>query len=102
MIKDSVIKARCSNNEKQQIQEYIQAHDIKESAFLLSAVQTTLQCDIPENHDEEISFFYQYQCNLLLNRILNLISLDPTIPEKTKERIRKELDSHDYSQFIIR
>ena len=29
MIKDSVIKARCSNNEKQQIQEYIQAHDIK-------------------------------------------------------------------------
>lgn len=57
MIKDSVIKARCSNNEKQQIQEYIQAHDIKESAFLLSAVQTTLQCDIPENHDEEIRFF---------------------------------------------
>lgn len=101
MSKISVIKARCSTEEKQQTKEYARLHNINESEFVLSAVQTALQCNTPKNHNEEIRFFYQYQYNLLRNKLLTLISLDSTIPENTKERIRKELNNNDFSQFNI-
>ena len=101
MSKGSDIKARCSDEEKQQIKEYTTSHNINVSEFLLSAAQTVLQCDTPENRNEQVHFFYQYQYNLCCNKLFNLVSLDSTIPANTKERIRKELLNNDFSQFNI-
>lgn len=101
MNKDSVIKARCSSEIKQQVQNYTQSHNINESEFLLSSVQTVLQCNIPNNYDEKLQFIYQYQYNLLRNKLFNLINLNSTIPSYTKELIRKELSNNDFSQFNL-
>ena len=54
MNKDSVIKARCSSEIKQQVQNYTQSHNINESEFLLSSVQTVLQCNVPNNYNEKL------------------------------------------------
>lgn len=101
MNKDSVIKARCSSEIKQQVQNYTQSHNINESEFLLSSVQTVLQCNVPNNYNEKLQFIYQYQYNLLRNRLFNLINLNSTIPSYTKELIRKELSNNDFSQFNL-
>ena len=102
MNKDSVIKARCSSEIKQQVQNYTQSHNINESEFLLSSVQTVLQqCNIPDNYNEKLQFIYQYQYNLLRNRLFNLINLNSTIPSYTKDQIRKELSNNDFSQFNL-
>ena len=101
MNKDSVIKARCSSEIKQQVQNYTQSHNINESEFLLSSVQTVLQYNVPNNYDEKLQFIYQYQYNLLRNRLFNLINLNSTIPFYTKELIRKELSNNDFSQFNL-
>lgn len=101
MNKDSVIKARCSSEIKQQVQNYTQSHNINESEFLLSSVQTVLQCNIPNNYDEKLQFIYQYQYNLLRNKLFNLINLNSTIPSYTKELVRKELSNNDFSQFNL-
>ena len=101
MNKDSVIKARCSSEIKQQVQNYTQSHNINESEFLLSSVQTVLQCNVPNNYKEKLQFIYQYQYNLLRNRLFNLINLNSTIPSYTKELIRKELSNNDFSQFNL-
>ena len=101
MNKDSVIKARCSSEIKQQVQNYTQSHNINESEFLLSSVQTVLQCNVPNNYNEKLQFIYQYQYNLLRNRLFNLINLNSTIPFYTKELIRKELSNNDFSQFNL-
>ena len=101
MNKDSVIKARCSSEIKQQVQNYTQSHNINESEFLLSSVQTVLQYNVPNNYDEKLQFIYQYQYNLLRNRLFNLINLNSTIPSYTKELIRKELSNNDFSQFNL-
>lgn len=101
MNKDSVIKARCSSEIKHQVQNYTQSHNINESEFLLSSVQTVLQCNIPNNYDEKLQFIYQYQYNLLRNKLFNLINLNSTIPSYTKELIRKELSNNDFSQFNL-
>lgn len=101
MNKDSVIKARCSSEIKQQVQNYTQSHNINESEFLLSSVQTVLQCNVPNNYNEKLQFIYQYQYNLLRNKLFNLINLNSTIPSYTKELIRKELSNNDFSQFNL-
>ena len=101
MNKDSVIKARCSSEIKQQVQNYTQSHNINESEFLLSSVQTVLQCNIPNNYDEKLQFIYQYQYNLLRNKLFNLINLNSTIPSYTKELVRKELSNNSFSQFNL-
>lgn len=101
MNKDSVIKARCSSEIKQQVQNYTQSHNINESEFLLSSVQTVLQYNVPNNYDEKLQFIYQYQYNLLRNRLFNLINLNSTIPSYTKDQIRKELSNNDFSQFNL-
>lgn len=101
MNKDSVIKARCSSEIKQQVQNYTQSHNINESEFLLSSVQTVLQYNVPNNYDEKLQFIYQYQYNLLRNRLFNLINLNSTIPSCTKDQIRKELSNNDFSQFNL-
>ena len=101
MNKDSVIKARCSSERKQQVQNYTQSHNINESEFLLSSVQTVLQYNVPNNYDEKLQFIYQYQYNLLRNRLFNLINLNSTIPSYTKDQIRKELSNNDFSQFNL-
>ena len=101
MNKDSVIKARCSSEIKQQVQNYTQSHNINESEFLLSSVQTVLQYNVPNNYDEKLQFIYQYQYNLLRNKLFNLINLNSTIPSYTKELIRKELSNNDFSQFNL-
>lgn len=101
MNKDSVIKARCSSEIKQQVQNYTQSHNINESEFLLSSVQTVLQCNVPNNYNEKLQFIYQYQYNLLRNKLFNLINLNSTIPSYTKDQIRKELSNNDFSQFNL-
>lgn len=101
MNKDSVIKARCSSEIKQQVQNYTQSHNINESEFLLSSVQTVLQYNVPNNYDEKLQFIYQYQYNLLRNRLFNLINLNSTIPSYTKDQIRKEFSNNDFSQFNL-
>ena len=98
---DSVIKARCSSEIKQQVQNYTQSHNINESEFLLSSVQTVLQCNIPNNYDEKLQFIYQYQYNLLRNKLFNLINLNSTIPSYTKDQVRKEFSNNDFSQFNL-
>lgn len=101
MNKDSVIKARCSSEIKQQVQNYTQSHNINESEFLLSSVQTVLQCNVPNNYNEKLQFIYQYQYNLLRNKLFNLINLNSTIPSYTKDQIRKEFSNNDFSQFNL-
>lgn len=101
MNKDSVIKARCSSEIKQQVQNYTQSHNINESEFLLSSVQTVLQCNVPNNYNEKLQFIYQYQYNLLRNKLFNLINLNSTIPSYTKDQVRKEFSNNDFSQFNL-
>lgn len=101
MAKNSYLRARCTEAEKYQVTHYLDSHDITESNFVLAAVQTALKCNKPQNQDMQMHFFYQVQYNSLRNQLLNEINLDPSIPKKTKDRIRKVIDEYEFGSFDI-
>ena len=90
----SQINLRCSAETKQRITEAASLHHSNVSQFALSAIETALSYDRSAVAANQIVFEYNLKCNILKNKVLNLICLDPNIPDHTKEKIRKELDHY--------
>lgn len=85
---------RCSDELKQQILETARSHNTTESIFCRSAVETAIKYQNTSYTDNQTAYLYNLKCNILKNKVWNLINLDPNIPKHTKDKIRKELDNH--------
>lgn len=88
--KSEQIKTRCTPELKKALEEMAAKKNTNISTILLSAVETYLTpCgDSTQNSD----FSHRVELNILKNVVYNAISIDSAIPEKSKERIRKEMD----------
>lgn len=91
-----IIKTRCTKDFKNKVEKYARSQNTTTSNIVLSAVETFVNCNAP--NDPDYQYFCSYQCNIIKNKILNLVNLDPNIPAKTKTKIRKELDNYDFSK----
>lgn len=93
----STIKTRCTENFKKEVDTYAKAHNTTTSSIVLSAVEAAIHSESSSNRNDEFSI--SYKCNVMKNTILNRLSLDPTIPATTINKIRKELNNHDLCKF---
>lgn len=84
------IKTRCTSELKIALEEMAAKMNTNVSTILLSAVETYLTpC---EGSTPNSDFSHQVELNILRNIVYNAISIDSAIPEKSKERIRKEME----------
>lgn len=93
-----IIKTRCTKDFKSNIERYAQMHHTTVSNVLLSAVETAVTYNFPKQPD--YNYIYTYHCNIIKNKVLNLINIDPNIPANTKSKIRKELDDYDFCKLF--
>ncbi|MDO5425251.1 MAG: hypothetical protein Q4F41_16135 [Eubacteriales bacterium] len=89
------IKARCAPSFKQKAETFANNHDTNISNLIVSTVDTFMKYDQPINENTGMGYVCSTVYNITRNKVLNLINLDPNIPDHTKEKIRKELDNID-------
>lgn len=93
-----IIKTRCTKDFKNSVEQSAQMHNTTVSNIVLSAVETAVTYNFPNQTD--YNNIYTYHCNIIKNKILNLINIDPNIPANTKAKIRKELDNYDFCKLF--
>jgi len=93
--KQTQIKARTTSEFKSKVEAFASNHNTTTSTLIISALQTCM------NSDNDVSTFqtpelpYTLKINLIRNKIMNVINLEPNIPTHTKQKIKKELNKID-------
>lgn len=90
--KTAFLKTRCTAAEKEMVTEFAKKNGATPSNVILSSIQTCIKLCGQPARDLPARYEAEFRKNMLLSKILNTINLDPTIPDKTKEKIRRELD----------
>lgn len=84
------IKARCTPEFKHSLETLAHQNNTNTSTLIISVLQTFMDLDKNTN-TSSTEFSCMVERNILKNTIWNSITIDSTISDKSKERIRKEL-----------
>ncbi len=97
--KSAELKTRCYPKFKAKIERISEKNHIPVSNFILSAIETYISLQENQVYMSYGNFSNTLSYTIAKNKIYNIISLDPNIPDSTKEKIRKELDKFDFCKL---
>ena len=97
--KSAELKTRCYPKFKAKIERISEKNLIPVSNFILSAIETYISLQENQVYMSYGNFSNTLSYTIAKNKIYNIISLDPNIPDSTKEKIRKELDKFDFCKL---
>lgn len=103
--KTETIRFRVSDSGKNELQDFAAQHNTSMSAIITASIQATLSAPTDFGHntkqpkkkrEKEMSLRHQYfvESALRLDRLYNLIVSDPNIPDETKEKLLKEINTY--------
>ena len=90
--KNQFLKARSSQTFKTSVENYAKEHNTSTAALITSCLDAYMNCPPDSTISRQIQYSMEVKNNIMKNKIMNMINLDQTIPEKAKERIRRELN----------
>ena len=88
--KTEQIKARCSIELKEELENFSHAQNTTVSTLITSSLEAYMAAE--KNPDIKKEFSHTVEKNILKNTVLNAMQIDSSIPEKAITRIRKEMD----------
>lgn len=93
--KQTQIKARTTPEFKSEVETFASVHNTNTSGLIVAALQTYMNTtsDIVTTRTPELP--NELKINLIRNKMMNMINLDPNIPPHTKQKIEKELTKID-------
>lgn len=103
--KTETIRFRVSDSGKNELQDFAAQHNTSMSAIITASIQATLSAPTDsgpntkqpkKKQEKEMSLRHQYfvESALRLDRLYNLIVSDPNIPDETKEKLLKEINTY--------
>lgn len=88
--KSKNIKGRCTPTERKRVEDFAKKNNTTVSNLVLSSVIAYIQAE-EKTSTLSPTFAEQVQYNIFRNKLINLLNINPSIPEETKEYLYKEL-----------
>lgn len=88
--KSTEIKTRCTPELKEKINEIAKNKNASASTIITSCLETCIHYGNPSSNATSISSIVDK--HIFKNAILNTIAIDPSIPQKSKERLIEEMN----------
>ena len=93
--KQTQIKARTTPEFKCEVETFSSDHNTNTSALIIAALQTYMHSAKDTTTTQTTELPNELKINLIRNKIMNVINLEPNIPTHTKQKIKKELNKID-------
>lgn len=88
--KSAEIKARCTPEFKEKINEIAKQQNVSVSTIITSYLEAGIHCDNPSSNATSISSTVDK--HIFKNAMFNTIAIDCSIPQKSKERLMEEMN----------
>ena len=95
--KTEYLKTRCTAEEKKVVTELANTLQVPVSNLVMSAIHALIESQVKTPSSKPVinDYTHTIQKYLLLNSVQNIINLNPTIPDTTKQKIYKELKNYE-------
>lgn len=88
--KSAEIKTRCTTELKERLNEIAKQKNVSVSTIITSCLETYIYYGNPSSNATSVSSMVDKQ--IFKNAVFNTIAIDPSIPQKAKERLMKEMN----------